>query len=65
VCKANLAVWLAPYYAAPMRPEVAMLAGAGYSRLLREAMLAQMQPASMAHLHRGESNWEVEAVTDA
>ena len=64
VCKANLAVWLAPYYAAPLRPEVAGLAGAGYSRLLREAMLAQLQPASMTHLHPGEGQWETEAITE-
>ena len=63
-CKANLAVWLAPYYTAPLRPEVVMLASAGYSRLLREAMLAQLQPASMAHLHRGEGNWDTEVVVE-
>ena len=64
VCKANLAVWLAPYYAAPLRPEVAGLAGAGYSRLLREAMLAQLQPATMTHLHQGEGSWETEVITE-
>ena len=63
-CKANLAVWLAPYYTAPLRPEVVMLASAGYSRLLREAMLAQLQPVSMAHLHRGEGSWSTEVVTE-
>jgi hypothetical protein len=26
------------------------------------AMLAQLQPASMAHLHRGEGNWDTEVV---
>ena len=64
VCKANLAVWLAPYYTAPLRPEVAGLAGAGYSRLLREAMLAQMQPATMTHLHEGAGWGEVESITE-
>ena len=64
VCKANLAVWLAPYYSAPLRPEVVMLASSGYSRLLREAMLAQLHPATMTHLHQGEGQWATEVITE-
>ena len=64
VCKANLAIWLAPYYTAPLRPEVVALASAGYLRLIREAMLAQMQPASMAHLPRGEAYWDTEIAAE-
>ena len=58
--KAYLAVSLAPYFEREVRPFVALQAGSGYERLLREAVTGQMVEASMTHLPAAQSTWDIE-----
>lgn len=54
--KSNLAVMLAPYFERePSRVLLATASGT-YRTLLREAMVAKMQPADLSHLPRGEGH---------
>ena len=48
--KANLAIWLAPYYAVGVSPPVVAMASSGFNRLLRDAMVAQLEAADMSHM---------------
>jgi hypothetical protein len=52
--KAHLAVQLAPYYERPIHPVTAGQAQKGYARLLRIAVLAQLEPVSTDHMPVGE-----------
>jgi len=46
VVKYNLAVRLAPHYSKSIPPEVGIIAGNTYNRLLRQQLVAALQPAS-------------------
>ena len=58
--KAYLAIQLAPYYEREPRPVVVGNAMRGYERLLRDALVAKMEPASMTHLPGAQSEWDIE-----
>jgi hypothetical protein len=61
--KAHLAVQLAPYYERPIHPVTAGQAQKGYARLLRIAVLAQLEPVSTDHMPVGEGQrigWNIQ-----
>lgn len=51
--KYYLAMALAPYYERQVSPEFVALGNRYYARLVRDAMVSELRPADMSHLHRG------------
>lgn len=62
VAKHTLAIHLSPYYGREPSAVTVMFASAGFDRLLRNAIVAQLEPADMSHLHRGAGNGDVESI---
>lgn len=54
--KALLAINMAPIYGAVVTEPVAAVAGAGYTRMLRNAMLLAQRPASLWTVSHGEGS---------
>jgi hypothetical protein len=59
-CKYGLALILSVEYGIEPKPFVAQVAGASFTRILRDAIVAKQKEADMTHLPGYQTSWDIE-----